>query len=169
MDPFKERVMQIYQHLEQYNYYELLNLTIDASPDQIRTSFHRMALSLHPDQFSQNPDTELKSVVYTIYKRITEAYRVLMDAKDRREYNAGLDAGTLRLLRTERKVTGPRNQALAITNPQAKRFFSMAEDAERRGDLKGAKMNFKFALDMAPDNPQILERLNAVDAKLANR
>ena len=32
----------------------------------------------------------------------------------------------------------------------------------RRGDKKGAKMNYKFALDMAPDHPVIIERLEAV-------
>ena len=50
-DPFKERIELIYRDLERYTYYELLNLTPDAPPDQIRSAFHRMAMMVHPDRF----------------------------------------------------------------------------------------------------------------------
>jgi len=171
MDPaqFKARIDQIYGDLERYSYYELLNLDHQATPDEIRTAFHRMAVSVHPDKFQQHPDAALRDRVYAIYKRMTEGYRVLMEAKDRREYDEGLAQGTVRLVRTERKVSGLRRTSDAIDNPKARQFFSMAQDAERRGDLKNAKINYKFALDMAPDHPVIKEHAERLDDKLAQQ
>ncbi len=168
MDPtqFKARIDQIFQDLERYSYYELLNLALGSTPDDIRAAFHRMAVSVHPDKFQQHPDADLRTKVYTIYKRMTEGYRVLMEPKDRRAYDAALAEGKLRLVRTERKVEGPKRTSDAIDNPRAKQFFTMAQDAERRGDFKNAKINYKFALDMAPDHPVISEHAEKLEAKM---
>lgn len=168
-DPFKARIQQIFGDLDRYNYYELLNLAPGAPPDDIRTAFHGMASSLHPDKFAQNPDEELREQIYAIYKRITEGYRVLMDHEDRKEYTAGLAQGKVRLNRTERKVTGPKRVDADIKNPQAKKFFNMAKDAERRGDLKNAKVNFKFALDMEGEHEMIKSHMEQVEARLAEK
>jgi DnaJ-class molecular chaperone len=159
MDPeqFKARIEQIYGDLDRYSYYELLNLTPGAAPDQIRGAFHRMALSVHPDRFQSHEDLELRKKIYTIYKRMTEGYRVLMEPAERRSYDAGLEQGRMRLVRTQRKVSTFKREEDAIDHPKAKQFFRMAQDAERRGDLKNAKINYKFALDLAPDHPVIME------------
>lgn len=168
MDPtqFKARIDQIHHDLERYSYYELLNLPATATPDEVRSAFHRMASLVHPDQFAQHPDPQLRQKVYAIYKRMTEGYRVLMEPKDRKAYDEGLADGIQRLTRTERKVSGPTRKADAIDNPKAKQFFTMAQDAERRGDLKNAKINYKFALDMAPEHPVIGQHLERVTAQL---
>ena len=154
-DHFKARIEQIFGDLDRYSYYELLNLSAEAAPDQIRAAFHRMALSVHPDRFQHHDDQELRAKIYAIYKRMTEAYRVLMDSAERRDYNKGLQQGQTRLVRTRRKTNAPKRKADAIRHPKARQFFNMGQDAERRGDLKNAKLNYKFALDMEPDHPEI--------------
>jgi DnaJ-class molecular chaperone len=164
-DPFKARIDQIFADLNRYSYYELLNLTQQATPDEIRLAFHRMALSMHPDRFHAHPDPELRRKLYDIYKRITEGYKVLSDSQDRREYDQGLAQGQLRLVRVERKKSGPTRPAAAIDNPQARRFFDLAVAAERRNDLKTARLNYKFAADLAPDHPVIKESLERLDRK----
>jgi hypothetical protein len=88
-----------------------------------------------------------------------------MDHEQRAEYLQALQRGERRLVKKERKREGPKRVEQAIKNPQAKKFFTMALAAERRGDLKTAKLNYKFALDLEPDHPTILERKEAVDAK----
>jgi curved DNA-binding protein CbpA len=164
-DPFKERIEQIYRDLERYTYYELLNLPPGAPPDEIRAAFHRMALTVHPDRFHQAEDTELRGKIYTIYKRMTEGYRVLMEPRDRKAYDEGLTHGRFRLVRTERKVTVFKRPEDAVTHPKAKQFFKMALDAEGRGDVKNARINCKFALDMDPDNEVIQSHLEQLEAK----
>ena len=160
-DPFKTRIEQIFADLDRYSYYELLNLTPQASPDEIRDAFHRMALSMHPDRFHTHPDPELRTKLYAIYKRITEGYKVLSESRDRREYDQGLARGELRLVRVERKKSGPSQPT--VEDPQARRFFDLALAAERRNDLKTARLNYKFARDLVGDHPAILERLERLD------
>jgi len=164
-EQFKVRIEQIYGDLDRYSYYELLNLTPEATPDHIRTAFHRMALSVHPDRYQQHNDHELRKKIYAIYKRMTEGYRVLMEPPDRREYNEGLPQGQMRLIRTQRKSATLKRTEDAIDHPKAKQFFTMAQDAERRGDLTSARLNYKFALDLAPDHPVITAAVEALDQK----
>lgn len=161
---FIARVEQIHRDLDRYSYYELLNLQPGALPDDIRQAYHRMALSLHPDRHHGDGDGQFKRKIYTVYKRIAEGYRVLKDQATRSEYDELLEQGTTRLIKTERPRAGPKRVEDAIDNPQARKFFAMGEDALRRGDKKGARMNFKFALDLAEDHPLISERLKACEA-----
>lgn len=163
-EQLRSRIGQIYRDLEHYSYYQLLNLDPGAGPDEIRKAFHRMALSLHPDRYHSGGDSALRRQVYTIYKRIAEGYRVLMDDQQRREYDGALAKGQKRLLKTERPQTGPRGRETEIGNAQARKFFLLGRDAERRGDHKGARMNYKFALDLEGEHPLIKERLDALSS-----
>jgi DnaJ-class molecular chaperone len=161
---FRARIEQIFADLDRYTYYELLNLQPGADADEIRAAFHRMALSMHPDRFQTHPDTDLRSKLYAVYKRLTEGYKVLLDSTLRREYDQALAAGgEVRLVKSERKTTGPRPVASGIEHPQAKKFYDLALACERRNDFKSARLNYKFARDLAGDHPAILERLAKLD------
>lgn len=159
----KARIAQIFRDLDAYSYYELLKVAPQATHDEIREAFHRMAMSMHPDRYQNFGDEELREQMYAIYKRVTEGYRVLTNHAMRREYDEALSRGELRLQQTERKRSGPKLAAEDLP-PAARKFFLLAEDAERRGDKKTAKLNYKFAKDMAEDHPLILERLAALEA-----
>lgn len=167
---FRARIAQIYRDLDRYNYYELLNLDAKAPLGEIRSAFHRMARTMHPDRFHSHPDAEMRRELYAIYKRLTEGYKVLMDPQKRREYDNGLRRGRLRLLKAERERKGPRPEEEQIRHPQARRFFKLGEDAERRGDTKGARMNYAFALDIISKQRimygrrLVTSRLEALDA-----
>ncbi len=73
------------------DYYELLGVARNASEDEIKKSFRRLAMKYHPDRNRDNPQAEEQ------FKKIKEAYDVLSDAKKRSAYDqfghAGLDAG----------------------------------------------------------------------------
>ncbi|MBK8480876.1 MAG: DnaJ domain-containing protein [Proteobacteria bacterium] len=158
----RERITQIHRDLEQYNYYELLNVGATAAADEIRQAFHRMALGLHPDRYQAVPDAALKRQVYAIYKRITEGYRVLMEPPLRREYDEALTQGQRRLVKTERTKQAAPRKGDSIANPQARKYFTMAQEAERKGDKKNARLYYKFASDLGGDDPVIAERLAAL-------
>ena len=164
---FKARIAQIFSDLEAYSYYELLKVEIDAGPDEIRSAFHRMALSMHPDRYQGHADQELRQQLYAIYKRVAEGYRTLMDPRTRQQYDEGLAGGARRLVQTERRSAGPKAAEDAIDDPQARAFFRLAEDALRRGDLKSARLNYKFAADLVGDHPLILERVAELDEREA--
>ena len=66
---------------EETDYYELLEVSRDASGDEIKKSFRRLAMKYHPDRNPGNKEAEQK------FKQINEAYEVLKDEQKRAAYD----------------------------------------------------------------------------------
>lgn len=60
------------------DYYQILGLKRDASADEIRRAFHRLAHKYHPDK---------KGGDESKFKEVNEAYQVLSDARKRQSYD----------------------------------------------------------------------------------
>ena len=69
--------------MDQKNYYKLLGLNENASQDEIKSAYRKMALKYHPDK---NPERAKEAEER--FKKISEAYYVLGDKKKREEYDA---------------------------------------------------------------------------------
>jgi molecular chaperone DnaJ len=63
------------------DYYALLDLTPNASDDDIKRSYRRMARELHPDTTGGDPVAEAR------FKEVTRAYEVLRDPERRARYD----------------------------------------------------------------------------------
>lgn len=66
------------------DYYKLLEVDRDASEEQIRKSYRKLALRYHPDRNPNDPKAE------DHFKEIAEAYGVLIDPVKRSEYDQWL-------------------------------------------------------------------------------
>ncbi|MGH9217581.1 MAG: molecular chaperone DnaJ [Acidimicrobiales bacterium] len=66
------------------DYYEVLGVTRDASTDEIKRAYRRLARQLHPDV---NPDPATQER----FKKVTNAYEVLTDPGKRELYDLGGD------------------------------------------------------------------------------
>ncbi|MFI6516347.1 molecular chaperone DnaJ [Spirillospora sp. NPDC050679] len=66
------------------DYYATLGVRRDASPDEVKKAYRRLARELHPDV---NPDPETQEK----FKEITQAYEVLSDPQKREMYDMGAD------------------------------------------------------------------------------
>lgn len=71
------------------DYYEILGVPRNATKEEIKNAYRRLALKYHPDR-NKSPDAEEK------FKEISEAYAVLSDDEKRRQYDlyghAGIDS-----------------------------------------------------------------------------
>ncbi|MBP6334242.1 MAG: J domain-containing protein [Bacteroidia bacterium] len=67
--------------MEYKDYYKILGLEKNATPDQIRKAFRELAKKYHPDKNPNNKSAEDK------FKQINEAHEVLKDPEKRRRYD----------------------------------------------------------------------------------
>jgi DnaJ-class molecular chaperone len=63
------------------NYYQILDVEKEASPQKIKEAYRRLAFQYHPDRNRENPSAVERM------KEINEAYAVLSDPKKRRDYD----------------------------------------------------------------------------------
>jgi len=72
---------------ERKDYYKLLEVSKDASDNDIKKSYKKLAVKLHPDKHppEQREEAEKK------FKELNEAHGVLSDEKKRQQYDAGAD------------------------------------------------------------------------------
>lgn len=66
------------------DYYKILNVKKQATQEEIKKSYHKLALKYHPDKNDNKEDAEKK------FKEIVEAYEVLSDENKRARYNISL-------------------------------------------------------------------------------
>jgi curved DNA-binding protein CbpA len=148
------------------DYYTLLGVPANATADAVRAAFHALARKYHPDRWAAEPEPERERAA-AIYRRGAEAYRVLMDPKDRARYDQGLARGQVRL--------GPRSEppgarptpagAVTVRTAKARPFLQKAQEALKSGDLKQAKLNLKLAINADPGNPALEALLRDVEAR----
>ena len=63
------------------DFYEVLQVSRDASDQELKASYRRLAMQYHPDRNPNNPEAEEK------FKACSEAYQVLSDAEKRAAYD----------------------------------------------------------------------------------
>jgi curved DNA-binding protein CbpA len=157
--------------LEQLDYYSLLQVPRDANSDQVRNAFHAFAARYHPDKF-QGSGAEDRKVerAAQIYRRGAEAYRVLCNPRQRKQYDQGLHEGRVRFDAN----AAPPAQApvvgqwpIKVKTPLARPFAIKAEQLYKSGDFGNCKTNLKLALQKDKGNAQIELLLKDVEARMA--
>jgi curved DNA-binding protein CbpA len=165
-----ERVYEWAAVLEESSYYELLGVLEIADDEALKTAFHEFALAFHPDAHLDY-DAETAELSRTVFQRGAEAYRVLSHPELRPRYDMALAKGQLRLGGSEiprlaNVGVGAKSLDELCRTASAKRYASRADQLLSDGDLSAAKRELMLALREDGTNPELAERLDAVDLAL---
>ena len=141
------RIGALFEILDRVTYYAVLDLDPRSDYHEVRFQFHEQAQAYHPDRFLQARYDQLRPKIYQVYKRMTEAYRVLSNPTLRVAYDEGLRHGQHRLspeLRNRRATEDERT----LTHPLARLYLASGRAKLAAGDALGAQIDAELALSM---------------------
>jgi DnaJ-class molecular chaperone len=152
------------ERLDQLDYYSLLRLKRNAKHDDIKRAFRLFARKFHPDRFPRNSKEGQRAA--EVYRRATEAYRVLTTPNYRTLYDQALDQGIMRFDPSQ-MMTARSSQTSLMPRYSAKAgpFVMKAEQAVKIRDWQQARLNLGIALQHDPDSEYLREKLEEVKSK----
>jgi curved DNA-binding protein CbpA len=156
-------IIDLHARLDQASYYQLLGVATDASEDQVKSAYYKLAARLHPDLYGDMLDEETRQKLVTLYSRVAEAHKILSDGAKRHQYDVQLKSGKLRFTKEDERppVRDPEAQ---IASASAKKFFKLGRAAVIAGDQKSAILNLKMALSVEPASQIIKAELARAEA-----
>jgi curved DNA-binding protein CbpA len=150
------------------DYYQLLHLSPDAEPSEVRQAYHTTSRAFHPDANRQR-SPEIRDAIDQIAKRVTEAYSVLRNPRRRDAYNHHLSSGSgVRMQLAEAEAASNRKQTEKREGrtPQGRQYGNLAAADLRGGEFAAAMRNLQTALTFEPDNAFFKEQLALARKKL---
>jgi DnaJ-class molecular chaperone len=113
------------------NYYEVLNVSINASFSEIKHSFRSLALKHHPDKNNNSEESRQN------FMELVEAYEVLSDENARRNYDSA-NLGATHAVTAQRKWTAPADFDRIYSYTRIKRDYSKYSAAGGMWDISEA-------------------------------
>ena len=164
---FELETEALVQVLDGLDYFQLLKVTQEASPAQIKEAFYRESRAYHPDRYHALPSSPFKDHAFRIYKRITEAYVTLRDDRKRQRYLADINGPERdRKLRfdeeSEQEAKAAQRRQLEEQfgqTPKGRQLFQQALKDLEAGRADAAVRNLKMALTFEPQNAKFKEAL----------
>ena len=147
--------------LGQLNHYEVLGLTQTASEQEVQDAFHLFSERFHPDRHRGQPE-HLHEAIVRVFRRGSEAYRVLRQPPARAEYD--LELATSRSRVSARPGQDSQLQTLdeLCRTPGGRLHARQAARAISDGALSEAAALLERALLVEGSNPALEERLAAL-------
>ncbi len=119
------------------DYYEVLGVSRDASPEEIKKAFRKLAFQYHPDHNSGDGAADK-------FKEINEAYEVLADPAKRRNYDRFGHAGTEGIF--GRGFEGFGFSGVGSIFEDFYDFFSEMATSTRQGPRRGTDLHYKLTI-----------------------
>lgn len=119
---FCYEVENILSTIDTINHYALLGVARNATEDEIRASYTRMAKKFHPDRHAQlaKYNLSLRGDLEKIFKRISQVYYVLSDTNERLLYDRNFrSSGAIKLDSINKDLLRAKYQPAVPTSPPA--------------------------------------------------
>ncbi len=78
------------------NYYEMLEIPLDAPTEEIRKAFFKLAKIYHPDRAGTTGTADLRETLNYLFSNLSEAHATLLNPETREEYGEAISAGIKR-------------------------------------------------------------------------
>jgi DnaJ-class molecular chaperone len=166
MEPAEIRALA--SKLDELDYFGLLGLPRGAPAAEVRAAYHRSRRELHPDAYL-GAEPELRACVDHIATRITEAYVVLRDPPRRSAYEKSLGSGERRYTAAAADEVRKESAEQLGRTPNGRRFYALALEAERQGDVARALSQLKMALTFEGTNERFKAKLAELQARLPRK
>jgi curved DNA-binding protein CbpA len=88
-----DEVLSLKAALATRNYYQLLNISRTASPEDIKRSYFSLARRYHPDSFGRAVSKDYLDQIGEVFNAVTNAYRTLINTEKRKNYDGSLISG----------------------------------------------------------------------------
>jgi curved DNA-binding protein CbpA len=93
-EAFQREIREFARGLPQLTYYEVLGVSREAEPTQIRDAFFERSKTYHPDRYFKKELGPYAELLNEVYKRVVAAHDVLRDPKLRGAYDRSLSPTT---------------------------------------------------------------------------
>jgi curved DNA-binding protein CbpA len=184
MDP---SILQWIAVLDKVTYYELLGVQPGSGADALRRAYQGFAATFHPDAHMHR-SAEERASVNAIFKRGTEAFRILSDpalAQRYEEQRTGKSSGpsstrtpprppgSAAPTPTPRMGDAPKPGTTSnitgrledfVRQPRARPFAQQAEALAKKGEHSKAKLQLKLALNFDAGNEALMSYMKELDA-----
>jgi DnaJ-class molecular chaperone len=155
-------VTALHDGLASLTYYDFLGLRPGCDYVAIREAFYARAQQYHPDRFVAARSEATKREAYAVYKRMSEAYNVLIDPHLRTAYDEARLHGEHRLseVARARRLSADERQ---LANHFARIYLRSAQSKLERGEFRAAWIDVELGLSLedAPPLRQVLHQIEA--------
>ena len=134
--------------IDSEDYYQMLGVTPEATPEQIKSAYFALAKSWHPDRLPGEL-LAIKPLVARVFARFSEAYQTLSDPAKSKEYAQLIKAGG----------GSPDDQEKVARVVDAALEFQKAEILLKKNDVAGAEQLAARAVQADPDQPEYMTLL----------
>jgi tetratricopeptide (TPR) repeat protein len=93
IDKIQEDINRKLQFYNNADFYEILEISRQATPGEIKAAYYQLAKKYHPDRYRQAEHAPIRSRLETLFARITQAYETLSESVNRSTYDAKLKRG----------------------------------------------------------------------------
>lgn len=143
------------------DYYTILGLNKDASDEEIKKSYRKLAKQWHPDMNPDNKQAEEK------FKQIAEAYDVLTDSVKRKKFDDFVNFGKQKTYSNYSTNTNSGNRQESNTGSEFfNQFFKQRKTSTNSKYFKGDDIRGKITIDLYEAYLGSTRILNILDEKL---
>ncbi len=82
-----KNVLKLYAGIDSMDYYQVLDISKEASTIEIKKAYFNAARKYHPDLFSRDLPKEIREKIDDVFDKVTKCYHTLIDPDKRRKYD----------------------------------------------------------------------------------